>query len=362
MTGATPALELRDAVKAYGKLRVVDGVSLRVAPGEFVTLLGPSGCGKTSLLNMIAGFFPPTSGQILLAGRDVTHTAPYVRNVGVVFQNYALFPHMTVAQNIAFGLQERRMPRPEIARRVAGALDMVKLGDFGQRRPAQLSGGQQQRVALARALVIEPQLLLMDEPLSALDKNLRTQMQIEIKQIQRQTGIAAIFVTHDQNEALSMSDRIAVLKQGRIEQIGTARDIYGAPRSSYVASFVGDINRFPGTVAGTSDAETVVDLGGGTVLRASAARGKFTNGSKVEVFVRPEDMTITVAAPGQRNVLAGTVAAHSYQGSFTHVVVELPDLPPILLAAPGGDVVERHLPGSAVHVQLDLTRASILPG
>jgi putative spermidine/putrescine transport system ATP-binding protein len=362
MTSAAPALELRDLVKAYGEIRAVDGVSLRVEPGEFVTLLGPSGCGKTSLLNMIAGFFPPSSGRILLAGKDVTNTAAYLRNVGVVFQNYALFPHMTVAQNIAFGLEERRMKRADIDRRVRQALDMVKLGEFGARRPAQLSGGQQQRVALARALVIEPQLLLLDEPLSALDKNLRTEMQIEIKQIQRQTGIAAIFVTHDQNEALSMSDRIAVLKQGKIEQIGSARDIYCAPRSGYVASFVGDINRFPGTICRSDATEIMVDLGGGTVLCAAAERGRFITGSKVEIFVRPEDITLGLPKAGQSNVLAGTVAAHSYQGSFTHVVVDLPGMQPVLLAIPGGDVVARHAPGSPVHVRLDLTRASILPG
>ena len=363
MTGdGAPALELQDVVKAYGDVRAVDGVSLRVEPGEFVTLLGPSGCGKTSLLNMIAGFFPPSSGRILLAGKDVTRTAPYLRNVGVVFQSYALFPHMTVAQNVAFGLEERRIRRAEIDRRVRQALDMVHLGAFGARRPAQLSGGQQQRVALARALVIEPRLLLLDEPLSALDKNLRTQMQIEIKQIQRQTGIAAIFVTHDQNEALSMSDRIAVLNHGKVEQVGSAREIYCAPRSGYVASFVGDINRFPGTVSGSGPTATMIDLGDGVVLCASAERGRFSQGSKVDVFVRPEDITLGVPMAGQSNVLPGTVAAHSYQGSFTHVVVALPSRQPVILAIPGGDAVERHAPGSPVHVRLDLSRASILPG
>ena len=312
MTGdGAPALELQDVVKAYGDVRAVDGVSLRVEPGEFVTLLGPSGCGKTSLLNMIAGFFPPSSGRILLAGKDVTHTAPYLRNVGVVFQSYALFPHMTVAQNVAFGLEERRIRRAEIDRRVRQALDMVHLGAFGARRPAQLSGGQQQRVALARALVIEPRLLLLDEPLSALDKNLRTQMQIEIKQIQRQTGIAAIFVTHDQNEALSMSDRIAVLNHGKVEQVGSARDIYCAPRSGYVASFVGDINRFPGTVSGSDPTATMIDLGDGVVLCASAERGRFSQGSKVDVFVRPEDITLGVPMAGQSNVLRTVAAGRS---------------------------------------------------
>ena len=374
------ALELQDVAKSYGAARAVDGISLRVEPREFVTLLGPSGCGKTSLLNMIAGFFPPSAGRILLHGRDVTGTAAYLRDVGVVFQNYALFPHMTVAGNIAFGLEERRRPQREITGRVAAALDMVGLSGFGQRRPAELSGGQQQRVALARALVFEPKLLLLDEPLSALDKNLRTQMQIEIKRIQRQTGVAAIFVTHDQNEALSLSDRIAVLKAGRIEQIGTAREIYCSPCSSYVASFVGDINRFPGFVAsGATQTAIAVDIGGGVRLRAG--RGGFVAGAAVDVFVRPEEIAIMDAAPdgpgrpdgldpdgrgpnglGADNVLAGAVAAHSYQGSFTHVVVDVPGLPPVMVSVPGGEVVAAHPPGTPVRLRLDLAQASILPG
>ena len=212
----------------------------------------------------------------------MTRTAPYLRNVGVVFQNYALFPHMTVAGNVAFGLEERRRPRREIERRVTETLEMVGLAGFGRRRPSELSGGQQQRVALARALVFEPKLLLLDEPLSALDKNLRMQMQIEIKRIQRQTGVAAIFVTHDQNEALSLSDRIAVLKAGRIEQIGTAREIYCTPRSSYVASFVGDINRFPGVVTQGAAGTIAVEIAGG--VRLQTGRGGFVGGSVVDVF------------------------------------------------------------------------------
>ena len=285
------ALELQDVAKSYGPALAVDGISLRVEPREFVTLLGPSGCGKTTLLNIIAGFLTPSSGRVILHGRDVTNTAAYLRDVGVVFQNYALFPHMTVAGNVAFGLEERRRPRREINQRVAAALEMVGLSGFGQRRPAELSGGQQQRVALARALVFEPKLLLLDEPLSALDKNLRLQMQIEIKRIQRQTGVAAIFVTHDQNEALSLSDRIAVLKAGRIEQIGTAREIYCAPRSSYVASFVGDINRFAGVVTqGAEPGAIAVDIPGG--IRLQTKRGGFVRGAAVDVFVRPEEIAI----------------------------------------------------------------------
>ncbi len=337
----------------------MDGISLRVEPREFVTLLGPSGCGKTSLLNMVAGFFPPSAGRILLHGKDVTRTASYLRSVGVVFQNYALFPHMTVAGNVAFGLEERRHPRREIPARVDAALEMVGLAGFGHRRPTELSGGQQQRVALARALVFEPKLLLLDEPLSALDKNLRTQMQIEIKRIQRQTGVAAIFVTHDQNEALSLSDRIAVLKAGRIEQIGTAREIYCTPCSAYVASFVGDINRFAGTVtAGGMPGEMMVEIDGG--VRLCAPQGGFADGAKVDLFVRPEGIDIANGYGGP-NMLEGTVTAHSYGGSFTHVVVAVPGLPPVMLSVPGGEVVAAHPAGSVVRLRLDLAQASILP-
>ncbi len=358
------ALELQDVAKSYGSVMAVDGISLRVEAREFVTLLGPSGCGKTSLLNMVAGFLPPSLGRIMLHGQDVTRTAPYLRNVGVVFQNYALFPHMTVAGNVAFGLEERRRPRREIERRVTETLEMVGLAGFGRRRPSELSGGQQQRVALARALVFEPKLLLLDEPLSALDKNLRMQMQIEIKRIQRQTGVAAIFVTHDQNEALSLSDRIAVLKAGRIEQIGTAREIYCTPRSSYVASFVGDINRFPGVVTQGAAGTIAVEIAGG--VRLQTGRGGFVGGSAVDVFVRPEEVTIVDTAlsldgPGGENLITGAVAAHSYQGSFTHVVVDVPGLPPVTLSTPGGDVVAAYPPGSPIRLRLDLTHASILP-
>ncbi len=356
-----PALELQEVVKSYGLIRAVDGISLSIKPGEFVTLLGPSGCGKTSLLNMVAGFFPPTSGRILLAGQDVTDMPSYLRDVGVVFQNYALFPHMTVTQNVAFGLEERRIRRPEIERRLARALDMVKLAGFGARRPSQLSGGQQQRVALARALVIEPRLLLLDEPLSALDKNLRTQMQIEIKQIQRQTGIAALFVTHDQGEALSLSDRIAVLKHGRIEQIGSAREIYCTPRSGYVASFVGDVNRFSGEVRATGPSGIIIDLGNGTVLHAPRNGRDFSDGSAVEVFVRPEDIALGKPQAGVANILPGRIVAHSYQGSFTHVIVDVPGRQRVMLLVPGGDVMERHSPGMTVYLTLDLARTSILP-
>ena len=358
-----PTLELRDVVKDYDGTRAVDGVSLDVAPGEFLTLLGPSGCGKTTLMNMVAGFFAPTSGAIRIAGRDVTRMPPYRRNIGMVFQNYALFPHMTVGQNIAFGLEERRVPRGEIATRVAQALEMVRLAAFGDRRPNQLSGGQQQRVALARALVTEPQVLLLDEPLSALDKNLRTQMQIEIKQIQRRANVAAVFVTHDQNEALSLSDRIAVLNEGRIEQIGTPQEIYAAPRSNFVASFVGDANRIPATVVSSDARAMVIEIAEGRRLTAPGRpKGGFLPGSAVNLYVRAEEISLAEEADDRPNIIPATISAQSYQGSFTHLVAEVQGISPLMVAVPGDAAGARFTAGAAVRLRIDLSRASVLPG
>ena len=357
-----PALELRDVVKTYGEIRAVAGVSLQLAQGEFLTLLGPSGCGKTTLMNMVAGFFPPTSGEILIAGRNVTTVMAYRRNTGMVFQNYALFPHMTVAQNVAFGLEERRVERSEIGRRIGEALDMVKLSGFDHRLPSQLSGGQQQRVALARALVIRPQVLLLDEPLSALDKNLRTQMQIEIKQIQKQANVAALFVTHDQNEALSLSDRIAVMSHGSVEQIGTPQEVYCAPRSSFVASFVGEINRIAGAVVGETPAGMIVEIADNRRLLVGGHQpGQFAPGMRVALFIRPENIDILDGASSeQQNVLQARVRAYSYQGSYTHVLTEISGLEPIMVTAPGGAVLERHRVDELVYLRLNLAGAALL--
>ncbi len=239
---AEPALQLASLTKRFGALTAVDAIDLTVAPGEFVTLLGPSGCGKTTTLNMIAGFIAPDAGTIRLQGRSVESLPPFRRDLGLVFQDYALFPHMTVAENVGFGLRMRRVPREAIARRVAEALDLVQLRGLDERRPLQLSGGQRQRVALARALVIRPAMLLLDEPLSNLDLKLREEMRVEISALQRQLGIATVFVTHDQGEALTMSDRIAVMREGRVEQIGTPGDIYERPSTRFVAGFIGTAN------------------------------------------------------------------------------------------------------------------------
>ena len=260
-TAATPQIRLRELRKVFGKVVAVDGIDLDIADGEFFAVLGPSGSGKTTVLRMIAGFEQPTTGVIELGGVDATHVPPFRRDVNTVFQDYALFPHMNVAQNVAYGLRVRRVPREERARRVAEALEMVRLPDLGGRKPAELSGGQRQRVALARALINRPRVLLLDEPLGALDLKLREQMQVELKAIQRDIGITFVFVTHDQDEALTLCDRLAVMRDGRIEQVGAAADVYERPATQFVAQFVGTSNVISGEAAqrlmGVADAFSV---------------------------------------------------------------------------------------------------------
>ncbi len=246
---SAPAVRFVDVSRHFGEVRAVDGVSLEIADGEFFAMLGPSGSGKTTCLRMLAGFERPTAGHIELHGRDVTDLPPYERDVNTVFQDYALFPHLSVAQNVGYGLSIKKVPKPEIERRVEEALDLVRLPGYGARKPIQLSGGQRQRVALARALINRPRVLLLDEPLGALDLKLRQQMQTELKSIQRQVGITFLFVTHDQEEALAMSDRLAVFNQGRIEQVGTPAEVYERPRTVFVAGFVGTTNLLVGDLA-----------------------------------------------------------------------------------------------------------------
>ena len=245
----SPAVRFVEVSRHFGEVRAVDGVSLEIADGEFFAMLGPSGSGKTTCLRMLAGFERPTAGRVELHGRDVTDLPPYERDVNTVFQDYALFPHLSVAENVAYGLTIQKVAKPEIRRRVGEALDLVRLPDYGPRKPAQLSGGQRQRVALARALINRPRVLLLDEPLGALDLKLRQQMQTELKAIQRQVGITFLFVTHDQEEALAMSDRLAVFNQGKIEQVGTPAEVYERPRTVFVAGFVGTTNLLLGDLA-----------------------------------------------------------------------------------------------------------------
>ena len=306
-------VQIQDVTKRFGATAAVNSVSLSVRRGEFLTLLGPSGCGKTTLLRMIAGFEVPDSGRILLCGRDVTLLAPNQRDVTTVFQNYALFPHLSVFENVAFGLTRRRVKREEIRRRVADALEMVQLGELGNRQPSELSGGQQQRVALARSLVVEPRVLLLDEPLAALDLKLRKQMQIELKGLQRRLGISFIYVTHDQEEALTMSDRIVVMNAGRIEQIGQADDIYERPLTEFVAGFIGVSNIIEGTVETVTGDMSIVRSGAGVVR----ALGNGLNpGERVRLLVRPEKISISTEIVSDR--LIGTIESAIYLGESTH--------------------------------------------
>jgi spermidine/putrescine transport system ATP-binding protein len=315
------AVEARNVSKVFGagadSVRALDGVSVTIQENEFFTLLGPSGCGKTTLLRLIAGFELPPSGEILLEGQHVEHLPPYQRPVNTVFQSYALFPHMTVAQNIAFGLEMRNVPRTDIDSTVTQMLGLVKMTGLGDRLPSQLSGGQQQRVALARALANHPKVLLLDEPLSALDLKLRQGMRTEIKNLQQKTGITFIFVTHDQEEALTMSDRIAVMSQGRIQQLGAPLEIYEQPVNRFVADFIGDTNFVNGTIDGQAGDYVRCRCGGGLDLLASPISG-VAPGVKVTLALRPEKILLK---PGQ----LGTVSQIVYVGADTNYEVRLGD-------------------------------------
>src|SRR5438552_7552567 len=304
---------LRGLRKAFGEVVAVRDVSLEVRPGEFLTLLGPSGCGKTTLLRLLAGFESPDAGQVLISGRDVTALPPHRRPVNTVFQHYALFPHLTVAGNVAFGLEMRRRGRAEIAERVAKALEMVRLGGLGERRPAQLSGGQQQRVALARALVLAPEVLLLDEPMAALDLKLRQEMRVEVKNLQERLGITFVFVTHDQEEALVMSDRIAVMNRGRVEQVDAPEALYDRPRTRFVADFLAVRNLLLGTVVSVAEGRAALRTRGGMSFQA-ADDGGYREGTAVWVGVRPERIRLDGA--GDRG-LPGILQDEIYLGDRT---------------------------------------------
>ncbi len=311
-----PLVTFEGVEKTYdGHTLAVRNLNLQVAQGEFLTLLGPSGSGKTTTLNMLAGFERPTRGRIVLDGMSVDRRPPYERNIGMVFQNYALFPHMTVAENVAFPLTVRRFGRSEIAARVTRALAMVRLEPFASRRPAQLSGGQQQRVALARALVFEPSLVLMDEPLGALDKKLREHMQIEIKRLHETLGLTVVYVTHDQSEALTMSDRVAVFCDGAVVQQGPPELLYTAPETAFVAGFIGENNLLPGTLTAIG-----AELAGGAFVPATPI-GPLRSGDAVCLAVRPECIRIVAA---DDMVLRGRIESRIYLGDHQRVLVRLP--------------------------------------
>jgi len=321
------AIELRHVSKRYAKETVVDGVSATIAPGEFFSLLGPSGSGKTTTLMMIAGFADVDGGQILVDGNDIVSVPPQRRGFGMVFQNYAIFPHLSVADNVAFPLRARKLPAAEIGPRVRQALELVRLERFADRYSRQLSGGQQQRVAIARAIVFQPSVVLMDEPLGALDKNLRYQMQVEIKEIQRRLGMTVVYVTHDQEEAMNMSDRIAIMNSGRIEQVGRPAEIYENPGSTFIARFLGEANLIPGTVESIDAGVATLRTQGGLRLQARAGPDLSTD-TAAHLFVRPERIDIAAAdatMPGRAgaNVATGRLTQTSFLGNILRHAVEI---------------------------------------
>ncbi len=316
---------LRGLTKRFGDVTAVDNLNLEIPRGGFFALLGPSGCGKTTALRMIGGFEEPTAGTIELAGEEITQLPPHKRDVNTVFQSYALFPHMTVAENVSFGLACKKVPKAERAGRVAEALELVELSALAARRPAQMSGGQQQRVALARALVNRPRALLLDEPLGALDLRLRKQLQIELSQIQREVGITFIHVTHDQEEAMTMADTIAVMRDGRIDQLGSAEELYERPRTQFVANFLGNSNLVDAKLLASDGPLAEFDADGGTRLRAPTSAVSGLSASQLRVGVRPEKMTLAAANGGSAqsglNALFGHVTEQAYIGLATQYLV-----------------------------------------
>jgi spermidine/putrescine ABC transporter ATP-binding subunit len=315
MSGDDPDVRLEGVNKRFGAVAAVQGVTVDIARGSIFSLLGPSGCGKTTTLRLIAGFEQPDSGEVYIRGRRVTATPPYRRDFSMVFQSYALFPHLTVADNVAFGLRMRRVPRSERAAAVRNALELVKLAPLADRHPRQLSGGQQQRVALARAIVVKPAVLLLDEPLGALDKMLREEMQVELRNLQQRLAITAVFVTHDQEEALTLSDRVAVMRNGIIEQTGAPRDIYERPRSEFVAGFLGASNFIDGTIVAADAAASIVETPGGRIPMAHDA-GPL--GARVRLAIRPERVRVERGGDG----LAASVRDVVYRGPITHLYLD----------------------------------------
>jgi spermidine/putrescine transport system ATP-binding protein len=319
-----PILELQGVSKHYGSTPALHDINLKVENGEFLTLLGPSGCGKTTILRIFSGFEGPTKGDVLLNGEIINDITPEKRKVNTVFQNYALFPHMSVYDNVAFGLRMQKKPKPEIKTRVHEALRMVHLEDYATRMPAQLSGGQQQRVAIARAVINNPMVLLLDEPFSALDYKLRKQMQFEIKHLQRQLGITFIFVTHDQEEAFAMSDRVVVMNQGYIEQIGSPKEIYEEPENLFVASFVGEINKLQATILSVEgENDYRADVGG--VAFPLRTRRSFSEGDRVMVLLRPEDLKINLHTDKDLKdpQLHGQIDECTYKGATVDLSITL---------------------------------------
>jgi spermidine/putrescine transport system ATP-binding protein len=349
--GETASVELRSVTKRFEGLVAVADLSLELSRGEFFTLLGPSGCGKTTTLRMIAGFERPTAGEIRIEGEDVAQLPPHKRPTNTVFQSYALFPHLSVEANVAFGLKRKKVGRDEIAKRVRAELERVGLAAEANRRPSQLSGGMQQRVALARALVNLPKVLLLDEPLGALDLKLRKELQVELKRIQRDVGITFVYVTHDQEEALTMSDRIAVMNRGRVEQVATPEEVYNRPATTFVAGFIGVSNLMPATVKGPEE----IELDQGTSV-ATQTQG-YAAGDRCHAVVRPEKLRVEMGENGSGRAdqprVEGVVASSLYLGTATQIAVDLGEGTRMTVLVPNADEAERQrLPGGGARVAL----------
>jgi spermidine/putrescine transport system ATP-binding protein len=338
-----PSVSLRDVTKRFGDFAAVKGMDLDIPRGQFFTMLGPSGCGKTTTLRMVAGFEEPSEGTVLLDGEDVTGQPAFRRPTNTVFQSYALFPHLSVERNVAFGLQRRRISKDEVRRRVAEELERVGLAAEAKRRPRQLSGGQQQRVALARALVNRPAVLLLDEPLGALDLKLRKQLQVELKRIQQDVGITFVYVTHDQEEALTMSDRIAVMNRGVVEQVSDPETVYESPATTFVAGFIGVSNLMPGEVISANGAGAELRLDAGPTVRTPQSGGA-TPGERAHAVVRPEKLVLAPAgdaAPDGRPSVEGQVESSLYLGTATQMVVKLGDGTRMTVLVPNADAEAR---------------------
>ena len=360
-------VRLNDLRKYYGEALAVDGVSCQIERGEFLSILGPSGSGKSTLLMMIAGFERPSSGSVVVGDEDVTLLAPQRRNIGMVFQKYALFPHMTVGQNVGFALRMRHVGKRELSKRVADTLRLVQLNHLEHRYPNQLSGGQQQRVALARAVVFEPPVLLMDEPLGALDKNLREAMQLEIKGLQKKLGATVIYVTHDQDEALTMSDRIAVMANGRLAQIGTPLDLYVQPKTAFVADFIGKMNFIEGEYLGYEGQLGIVRVSETSTLKVSfpdsAERSTLRQGSAVRVAVRPEALKLDQPQQAE-NIILGRVEATVFVGASRRILVRTDTNSNALLQIQiaGAEPARVIADGDAVALTADANALQIFPG
>jgi spermidine/putrescine transport system ATP-binding protein len=355
-------LELRGVSKTFGTVRAVDDLSLQVRQGEFLSLLGPSGCGKTTTLRIVAGFEQPSMGEVYLQGQLLGSTPPYRRHVNTVFQHYVLFPHMSVYQNIAFGLRMKGLPKDDIRSRVSAMLKIVELSGYEARFPNQLSGGEQQRVGLARALVNEPVVLLLDEPLGALDLKVRKRMQLELKRIHREVGITFLYVTHDQEEALVLSDRIAVMNRGRLEQLDSVEHIYLRPRNTYVSDFIGEVNLFSGTLVQEATGVRTIRTSEGDSLTVDIS-DHLLAGTAVEVAVRPEKVRLCTDPAEGENAFAGTIIDHAFLGPMTKYFVRLDSGKEVMILRQNqGDANDRLLqPGKRVTVSWDRAWTKVFP-